>query len=94
MISIDNLGKAVELQGQLKLWQDALKRCDHGIFKQAHLAVADGGKGRLRVTDAAHGHAGQIAETIIPMEADHVKPLAVAHIARLQGELRELGVEV
>lgn len=81
---LDNLTKAVELQTQLKLWQEALSRCNQGIFKGA----------ALRVFTAAHGHQGQKAETIINLDAEHVKPLAESHIDRIQGELRGIGVDI
>ncbi len=79
----DDLPRATKLLADLKLWQAALQRADYGVFASAH----------IRVVDAAHGHQGQTGESIIPLEAAHVQPICEHHIARLKGELRELGVE-
>ena len=83
-MNIDNLSKAVSLQGELRLWREARKRCDPGIFKSA----------TLRVMDAAHGHQGQVAETVIQIPAGEIIGFADAQMARVEDELRALGVEV
>ena len=80
----DNLPQATKLAAELKLWNDALNRCQYGIFDSAH----------LRVVDAAHGHQGQSGETIVALGADDVRAIAEHHIARVTGELREIGVEI
>lgn len=81
---VDDLPRATKLTAELKLWRDALNRAQVGIFHDAH----------LRVVDAAHGHQGQSGETIVQLAAEHVRVIAEHHIARVVGELREIGVEV
>lgn len=81
---LDNLARAVELQAQLKQWQEALSRCDPGVFQGAS----------VRVWTAAHGHQGQKSETIVNLEAGQLKPFCEENIRRVQTELREIGVEI
>lgn len=81
---LEDLPRALELQQQLKQWQEAHGRCDHGMFKGAS----------MRVFTAAHGHQGQSAETVINLDAAQLKPFCEDNIARVQAELREIGVEI
>ena len=83
-MNIDDLSKAMALKGDLNLWIEARKRCNPGVFKAA----------TLRVADAAHGHQGQTAETVIQVSAGEIIAFADKQIARLQAALRELGVEL
>ena len=80
---IDDLSRAVELQTELKQWREAEKRCQPSVFKHAI----------LRVADAAHGHQGQNAETVINLDPDTLLPFIRAQIDRTINGLRKLGIE-
>ena len=81
---IDNLSTAVKLQAELKLWEEADKRCQQGVFKHAI----------LRVADAAHGHQGQSAETVINLDPQTIVPFIREQRVRIVNALRILGVEL
>jgi len=84
-MQLENLGRAVELQTELKLWRDAEARCNPSVFKEA----------ALRVVDMAHGHQGQAAETTIRfVDSKHLLPFVRYQIERVVGELREIGVQL
>lgn len=89
----DQLPRATKLVADLKLWREALARCDHGRFKEAHIRVVDAAHGQPGIP-GPHGNPGQSGETVVMLDAEHVRPIAEHHIKRLMGELREMGVEV
>lgn len=84
MLHIDDLTRAVALNTELKQWQEAKARCNPGVFKSATLVVAD----------AAHGHAGQVAQTTIQVPGDQLATFVDTQIARVHGELTALGVKL
>lgn len=84
-LSLDSLDEAVKLRAQLQQWQEALKRCDVGLFKSATLTV----------TDAGHGHQGQQGETRITiLDADEIRWFITSQLDEVIGRLRDMGLQV
>lgn len=91
---IDDLPRAKKLVDELALWREVEQRCDVGIFKLAQLVISDATHGAQGIPQANGAGSVQNGQTIVPMEAKYVLPIAKAHIERIIGELRELKVDV
>src|SRR6202012_2120218 len=94
VMHIADLPRVKKLSDELGLWREVEQRCQDGIFKSGQLMVTDAAHGAQGIPQANGAGSMQNGQTIVPLEARHIRPIAASHIQRIVGELRELRVDV